>query len=140
MSSAAPGCGAVVGRAEASLDVVVDHADVLHERVHARWADEAAPLRLQLLGGIARSGDFIIARNSRELYARGDAELREHVAEIAADGVRRDEKASLERTPVAEVLPGLSPVQTTSRFWLARSLIPCLASGWGAYCMPERPG
>src|SRR3989454_8865566 len=43
--------------------------------------------------GIARSGDLIIARNSRQLYARGDAELREHVAEMAIDGVRRDEKA-----------------------------------------------
>ena len=31
------------------MDVVVDHADVLHERVHARRADEAVPLRLQLL-------------------------------------------------------------------------------------------
>ncbi len=40
---------AVVSRAEAAMDVVVDHADVLHERVHARWADEAVPLRLQLL-------------------------------------------------------------------------------------------
>src|SRR5260370_357991 len=47
-SSAATCYGAVVGRAEASMDVVVDHADVLHERVHAGWADEAIPLRLQL--------------------------------------------------------------------------------------------
>ena len=39
--SAVPGWVAVVGRAEASMDVVVDHADVLHERIHARWADEA---------------------------------------------------------------------------------------------------
>jgi len=29
--------------------VVVDDADVLHERVHARGPDEAVPLRLQLL-------------------------------------------------------------------------------------------
>jgi hypothetical protein len=29
--------------------LVVDHADVLHQRVHARRPDEAAPLRLQLL-------------------------------------------------------------------------------------------
>jgi len=26
----APGCGGVVGRAEAPMDVVVDHANVLH--------------------------------------------------------------------------------------------------------------
>ena len=39
----------LIGRAEAAMDVVVDHADVLHERVHARRPDEAVPLRLQLL-------------------------------------------------------------------------------------------
>src|SRR6185295_9944361 len=36
---------AVVGGPEASMDMIVDHADVLHERVHARRADEAIPLR-----------------------------------------------------------------------------------------------
>ena len=45
---------AVIARAEAPVDVVVDHADVLHERVHARRADEAVPLRLQLLGELLR--------------------------------------------------------------------------------------
>src|SRR6266566_3666080 len=48
-SSAAAGHGGVVGRAEAAMEVVVDHADVLHERVHARGPHEAVPLRLQLL-------------------------------------------------------------------------------------------
>src|SRR3954449_12727415 len=43
------GRGGVVGRAEAPMDVVVDHADVLHERVDARRPHEAVPLRLQLL-------------------------------------------------------------------------------------------
>src|SRR5262245_14212242 len=38
----------VVARAEASVDVVVDYADVLHERVHTRGPDEAVRLRLQL--------------------------------------------------------------------------------------------
>src|SRR5882672_2281287 len=41
---------AVVGRSETPMDVVVDHADVLHEGVHAGGADEAAPLGFQLLG------------------------------------------------------------------------------------------
>src|SRR5438093_3458043 len=35
-SSAAAGRGGVVGRAETPMDVVVDRADVLHERVHTR--------------------------------------------------------------------------------------------------------
>jgi hypothetical protein len=48
-SSTALGRGGVVGRAEAPMDVVVDDADVLHERVHTRRAHEAVPLRLQLL-------------------------------------------------------------------------------------------
>src|SRR6266487_1425641 len=48
-SSVASGRAGVVGRAEASMDVVVDHADVLHERVHARGPHEAVPLRRQLL-------------------------------------------------------------------------------------------
>jgi hypothetical protein len=48
-SSADPGLGVVVGRAKAPMDVVVDHADVLHERVDTRRSDEAVPLRLQLL-------------------------------------------------------------------------------------------
>src|SRR5712692_2822220 len=39
---------AVVGRSEAPMDVVVDHADVLHERVHTGGPDEAVPLRFQL--------------------------------------------------------------------------------------------
>lgn len=39
----------VVGRPKAAMDVVVDHADVLHECVHTRRPDEAVPLRLQLL-------------------------------------------------------------------------------------------
>jgi NAD-binding of NADP-dependent 3-hydroxyisobutyrate dehydrogenase len=41
--------GGVVSRAEAPMDVVVDHADVLHERVDTRRPHEAVPLRLQLL-------------------------------------------------------------------------------------------
>src|SRR5262249_39532203 len=45
-----PGCGLrVVGGSEAAVDVVVDHADVLHEGEHARRPDEAVSLRLQLL-------------------------------------------------------------------------------------------
>jgi hypothetical protein len=43
--------------------------------------------------GIARSGDLIVVRKSRQLHARVDAELREHVAEVAVHGVGRDEKA-----------------------------------------------
>src|ERR1700730_17887017 len=39
-----------VGCSEAPMDVVVDHADVLHEGVHTRGPDEAVPLRFQLLG------------------------------------------------------------------------------------------
>jgi hypothetical protein len=49
MFLAATSCRGVVGRTEASMDLVVDHADVLHERVHATRPDEAVPLRLQLL-------------------------------------------------------------------------------------------
>jgi hypothetical protein len=45
----ASGRGEVVARAEAPMDVVVDHTDVLHERVHTRGPNEAVPLRLQLL-------------------------------------------------------------------------------------------
>ena len=37
-------------RQEAALDVVVDHADVLHERVNAGGADKVVSLRLELLG------------------------------------------------------------------------------------------
>jgi hypothetical protein len=48
--SMAAGCGGVAGRAEAAMDVVVDHAGVLHERVHTRRPHEAVPLRLQLPG------------------------------------------------------------------------------------------
>jgi Dehydroquinase class II len=44
------GRGAIVDRAEATMDVVVDHADVLHERVDARRPDEAITLILQLFG------------------------------------------------------------------------------------------
>src|SRR5438128_1770983 len=44
------GRGAVVARPKAPVDVVVDHAHVLHERVYARRPDRAVPLRLQLLG------------------------------------------------------------------------------------------
>lgn len=40
----------VVGCAEAAVKMVVDHADILHERVHARRTYEAVPLRLQLPG------------------------------------------------------------------------------------------
>ena len=43
--------------------------------------------------GITRSRHLVVARESGQLYARVDAQLREHVAEMAADGVRRDEKA-----------------------------------------------
>jgi Na+/H+ antiporter NhaA len=49
LSSAARGCFGVVDGAETAVDVVVDHADVLHERVHARRSDKAVPLRFQLL-------------------------------------------------------------------------------------------
>ena len=34
----------IVGGSEAAVDVVVDHADVLHERVDARGPDEAVSL------------------------------------------------------------------------------------------------
>jgi hypothetical protein len=37
-------------RAEASVDVVVNYADVLHKGVDARRPDEAEPLGFQLLG------------------------------------------------------------------------------------------
>ena len=45
----APDLG-IVGCAEASVDVVVDHADILHERVHAGRADKAVSLRFELPG------------------------------------------------------------------------------------------
>src|ERR1700729_4324590 len=41
---------AVVGRSEAPMEVLVDHADVLHEGVLTRGSHEAVPLRLQLPG------------------------------------------------------------------------------------------
>src|SRR5882672_8790607 len=43
--STAPAAVGLGGRAEAPVDVVVDHAHVLHERVHARGPHEAVPLR-----------------------------------------------------------------------------------------------
>src|SRR4029077_12687714 len=43
--------------------------------------------------GIARSRDLVIARESGQLHARVDAELREDVTEMAVHGVRRDEEA-----------------------------------------------
>ena len=43
--------------------------------------------------GIARSGHLVIARESGELHARVDSELREHMPEMAVHGVRRDEEA-----------------------------------------------
>jgi hypothetical protein len=46
--------GGVVGRPKAAMEVVVDHTDVLHERVHARRPHEAIPLRLQLLRELPR--------------------------------------------------------------------------------------
>src|SRR5260370_36208517 len=49
----------VVGCAEAAVDVVVDRADVLHESVHARRADEALALRRQL------SGEYFCLRSRR---------------------------------------------------------------------------
>jgi hypothetical protein len=45
----APDLG-IVGCAEASVDVVVDHADILHERVHAGRANKAVSLRFELPG------------------------------------------------------------------------------------------
>jgi hypothetical protein len=43
--------------------------------------------------GIARSRHLVIAGESCQLDARVDAELREHVAEMAVHRVRRDEEA-----------------------------------------------
>src|SRR6266516_1169880 len=43
--------------------------------------------------GIARSGHLVVARESRQLDARVDAELREHVPEMAVHRVRRDKEA-----------------------------------------------
>jgi hypothetical protein len=43
-------CPGEVDGAEASVDVVVDYADVLHKGVDARRPDEAETLRFQLLG------------------------------------------------------------------------------------------
>src|ERR1700759_3645321 len=40
----------VAGGAEAATDVVVDHTDILHERVHAGGPDESEALRFELLG------------------------------------------------------------------------------------------
>src|SRR5690242_733313 len=81
------GRGGVVGRAEAPMDVVVDDADVLQERVHARGPDEAVPLRLQLLGELLRlrrrlgqigngprcppAGDLVGLREHHEAWRRG---------------------------------------------------------------------
>ena len=39
----------VIGGSEATVNVVVDDADVLHERVHTRGSHESVSLRLQLL-------------------------------------------------------------------------------------------
>ena len=41
---------------------------------------------------ITRSRHLVIARKSRQFHARVDPELREHVAEMAVDRVRRDEE------------------------------------------------
>ena len=41
------GLRALASRTEAAVDVVIDQADVLHERVHAGRSDETVPLRLQ---------------------------------------------------------------------------------------------
>src|SRR3989442_10723689 len=43
--------------------------------------------------GITRSRHLVIARESGQLHARVDAELREDVAEMAVHGARRDEEA-----------------------------------------------
>src|SRR5262249_32593770 len=51
-----PGRGAVVDPAEAPVDVVVDHADVLHERLHARGPDEAVPLNFNCLASASACG------------------------------------------------------------------------------------
>src|SRR5207253_4145190 len=40
----------VVSRSETPMDVVIDHADVLHEGVHTRGPHEVVSLRLQLFG------------------------------------------------------------------------------------------
>src|SRR6266404_3378214 len=70
-----------------SLPVLPDNHVAAHPTSLGRGCHDAAGR------GIARSRDLVIARNSRQLYARGDAELREHVAEMAIDGVRRDKEA-----------------------------------------------
>ena len=41
-------CRAVVGRSEAPMDVVVDHADVLHEGVHTRGLCPAGSASLKV--------------------------------------------------------------------------------------------
>jgi hypothetical protein len=47
----------VVGCTQAAVEVVVDDANVLHERVHGGRSHEAVPLRLQLPGGLLRLRD-----------------------------------------------------------------------------------
>src|SRR5438552_2531110 len=96
--STPPGAGAVVDRAEASMDVVVDHADVLHKRVHARGPDESVALRLQLLGerlslrrslghvgdgpGCPLAGELVGLRERHEVGRRG-----RHYARVVDSGL-----------------------------------------------------
>jgi hypothetical protein len=63
---------AVAGCSEASSDVVVDRANVLHERVHARGAHEAISLSFQLLGKRLRlwCGRGDVGDGSRRGFAR----------------------------------------------------------------------
>ena len=63
----------------------------------AAYTSVIGMIRLRLTrhraAGITRSRHLIVARESCQLDARVDAELREHVAEVAVHGVRRDEEA-----------------------------------------------
>src|SRR4029077_9298684 len=71
---------AMAGRSEAPSDVVIDHANVLHERVHARGAHEAVSLSFQLPGKRlrlwCRRGD--LGNGSRHTFARSLIGLREY--------------------------------------------------------------
>src|SRR6266568_7177688 len=85
-SSTASGRGGVVGRAEAPMEVVVNHADVLHERVDTRGPHEAVSLRLQLLrerlrlryrlGQIGNGRRCLLAGNLAGLRERNEARRR----------------------------------------------------------------
>src|SRR6266536_5690907 len=68
-SSAASGRAGVVGRAEASMDVVVDHAEVLHERVHTRGPTKRYPCDFNCCANVSACG-VDLGRSERDRGAR----------------------------------------------------------------------